>query len=48
MWSDPSKDIEDWEVSKRGAGYLFGERVVKSFNHLNNLQMIARAHQLVD
>ena len=27
MWSDP-EDIETWIVSNRGAGYLFGCRVV--------------------
>jgi diadenosine tetraphosphatase ApaH/serine/threonine PP2A family protein phosphatase len=27
MWSDP-EDIETWIVSNRGAGYLFGWRVV--------------------
>lgn len=46
MWSDP-EDIETWIVSNRGAGYLFGWRVVNEFNHLNDLELICRAHQLV-
>lgn len=46
MWSDP-EDIEGWAVSTRGAGFLFGEDIVKQFNHENNLDLIARAHQLV-
>ncbi|KAG5642280.1 Serine/threonine-protein phosphatase 6 catalytic subunit [Asterophora parasitica] len=46
MWSDPD-DIPDWGLSPRGAGWLFGESVVKEFNHMNDLTMIARAHQLV-
>lgn len=46
MWSDP-EDIETWSVSPRGAGWLFGRQVTKEFNHLNGLELIARAHQLV-
>eukprot|EP00163_Fabomonas_tropica_P011455 TRINITY_DN2216_c0_g1_i1.p1 TRINITY_DN2216_c0_g1~~TRINITY_DN2216_c0_g1_i1.p1 ORF type:complete len:238 (-),score=44.04 TRINITY_DN2216_c0_g1_i1:412-1125(-) len=46
MWSDP-EDIEDWAVSPRGAGWLFGWRVTKEFTHLNGVSLICRAHQLV-
>jgi len=48
MWSDP-EDIHDetWLVSPRGAGYLFGARVVSEFAHCNGLELLCRAHQLV-
>ncbi|KAF8076030.1 serine threonine specific protein phosphatase [Lyophyllum atratum] len=46
MWSDPD-EVENWAVSPRGAGWLFGGSVTQQFNHINNLTMIARAHQLV-
>jgi serine/threonine-protein phosphatase 6 catalytic subunit len=50
MWSDP-EDLPDstgaWAVSPRGAGWLFGHSVTREFNHINNLKLIARAHQLV-
>jgi serine/threonine-protein phosphatase 6 catalytic subunit len=43
MWSDPS-DIETWAMNPRGAGWLYGSRVVSEFNHLNGIDLIARAH----
>ncbi|KAJ8502063.1 hypothetical protein ONZ51_g137 [Trametes cubensis] len=46
MWSDPD-DVENWAVSPRGAGWLFGGSVTREFNHVNSLRLIARAHQLV-
>jgi len=46
VWSDP-EDIETWQVSPRGAGWLFGSRVTNEFVCINNLDLIARAHQLV-
>lgn len=42
-----SPDIEGWGVSPRGAGYLFGQDVVQTFNHDNDIDLVARAHQLV-
>ena len=46
LWSDPD-EIDGWGLSPRGAGFLFGADVVKKFNHINDLSLIARAHQLV-
>mmetsp|Transcript_19381 Transcript_19381/g.38377 ORF Transcript_19381/g.38377 Transcript_19381/m.38377 type:complete len:308 (-) Transcript_19381:362-1285(-) len=46
MWSDP-EDIQHWQPSSRGAGWLFGSKVTNHFNHINGLQLICRAHQLV-
>lgn len=34
-------------MSPRGAGFLFGNDVVEQFNHNNDIELIARAHQLV-
>jgi diadenosine tetraphosphatase ApaH/serine/threonine PP2A family protein phosphatase len=47
VWSDP-EDVETWAVSPRGAGWLFGDKVATEFNHVNGLNLIARAHQLVN
>lgn len=47
MWSDPD-NIDTWVISSRGAGWLFGAQVTQEFNHLNGLELIARAHQLAN
>ncbi|KAJ4473744.1 Metallo-dependent phosphatase-like protein [Lentinula aciculospora] len=47
MWSDPEELMDNWAVSPRGAGWLFGGSVTREFNHVNGLSLIARAHQLV-
>ncbi|TID30162.1 hypothetical protein CANINC_001254 [Pichia inconspicua] len=46
VWSDPD-NVDTWAISPRGAGWLFGAKVAREFNHINNLTLIARAHQLV-
>jgi len=46
MWSDP-EEMSGWGVSPRGAGFLFGKDKVDEFNHRNEINLIARAHQLV-
>jgi diadenosine tetraphosphatase ApaH/serine/threonine PP2A family protein phosphatase len=44
LWSDPDSDRNGWQVSSRGAGYLFGADIVDKFNRENGLDLIARAH----
>lgn len=47
MWSDPDESVQTWGNSSRGAGWLFGSEVAREFNYVNNLNLVARAHQLV-
>ncbi|OMJ65874.1 hypothetical protein SteCoe_37490 [Stentor coeruleus] len=46
VWSDPD-DRQGWAISPRGTGFTFGMDISVQFNHINNLTLIARAHQLV-
>jgi len=46
LWSDP-EEIDSWSISPRGAGWLFGSKVTSEFNQTNGLNLICRAHQLV-
>jgi len=46
MWSDP-EEIETWQLSPRGAGWLFGSKVTAEFVSINGLNYVARSHQLV-
>jgi len=46
MWADP-EEVDGWATSARGAGWLFGESVTKEFCHVNGMELVARAHQLV-
>ena len=46
LWSAP-EDIEDWEQNPRGAGVIFGSKLVDKFLKANNIDYIVRAHQLI-
>lgn len=50
LWSDPQDagQRDGWQLSQRGAGYLFGEDLTRTFNHRNGLDFIARAHQVAE
>lgn len=44
MWSDPNDDIEGFDISPRGSGYLFGSKVLDNFLKNNKLKRIIRSH----
>lgn len=47
MWSDPDMgDNPGFTYSSRGAGYLFGEGVLKKFLERNGVECVIRAHQI--
>jgi len=47
LWSDPDEDIDGWKGSPRGSGWLFGKDISQKWNYHNGLDIIVRAHQLV-
>ena len=48
LWSDPEKLISGWENSDRGVSYVFGRDVLEEFVKKNDLDLICRAHQVVE
>ncbi|KFD51426.1 hypothetical protein M514_07639 [Trichuris suis] len=47
LWADPDDAVTGWVNSSRGTSYLFGVNVVLEFCEKMNIDMIARAHQVV-
>lgn len=48
LWSDPEKDIIGWGENDRGVSYTFGPDVVAKFLRKHDLDLIVRAHQVVE
>lgn len=56
LWADPCyldmknevSDIPDWEPNERGVSYVFSPRIVDQFLERFNLDLIVRAHQVVE
>lgn len=48
LWADPEKEIMGWEESDRGVSYIFGPDAVTSFLNKFDLDLVVRAHQVVE
>ena len=48
VWSDPDKNVLDFEENDRAVSVVFGEKIVTEFNKKNDIDLIIRAHQVVD
>lgn len=48
LWSDPDKDVVEWGDNDRGVSFTFGTSVVINFLAKHNLDLICRAHQVVE
>uniref|UniRef100_A0A0E0GKE6 Serine/threonine-protein phosphatase n=1 Tax=Oryza nivara TaxID=4536 RepID=A0A0E0GKE6_ORYNI len=48
LWSDPGKDVQGWGMNDRGVSYTFGADKVSEFLEKHDLDLICRAHQVVE
>ena len=48
LWSDPEAGMKGWGESDRGVSYVFGEDVVTKFLARTDLDLVCRAHQVVE
>jgi len=48
LWSDPDKDVSGWGDNDRGVSYTFGSDVVRKFLDEHDLDLVCRAHQVVE
>jgi serine/threonine-protein phosphatase PP1 catalytic subunit len=49
LWADPDKETDSWgENFDRNISYVFGEKVVTDFLRKQNMDLMVRAHQVVE
>eukprot|EP00439_Symbiodinium_sp_Y106_P082413 s218_g21.t2 len=48
LWSDPEKEISGWGENDRGVSFTFGPDVVAGFLRKHSLDLVCRAHQVVE
>ena len=48
LWSDPDPDVPGWGYNARGVSYTFGRDIVAEFLAEHDLDLICRAHQVVE
>lgn len=48
LWSDPDPDVPGWGYNARGVSYTFGRDIVSEFLATHDLDLICRAHQVVE
>jgi diadenosine tetraphosphatase ApaH/serine/threonine PP2A family protein phosphatase len=48
LWSDPDKDISGWGDNDRGVSFTFGADIVTKFLQRHDLDLVCRAHQVVE
>ncbi len=48
LWSDPDKDVVGWGENDRGVSYTFGPDILSKFLRKQDMDLVCRAHQVVE
>lgn len=48
LWSDPDGDSSGWGENDRGVSFTFGRDIVENMLNTHDLDLICRAHQVVE
>jgi len=48
LWADPDPNVLGWGYNARGVSYTFGHDIIAEFLQKHNLDLICRAHQVVE
>ena len=48
LWSDPESSKQYWPENDRGVSYTFNEKILTKFLENNELDLVCRAHQVVE
>lgn len=48
LWADPDETVVGWGLNDRGVSYTFGADVVTEFLNQHKLQLVCRAHEVVE
>eukprot|EP01032_Pedospumella_encystans_P017865 gene17865-20347_t len=48
LWADPDQNVMGWGYNARGVSYTFGHDIISDFLARHGLDLICRAHQVVE
>lgn len=48
LWSDPSREAKGWGMNDRGVSFTFGPEKVAEFLMQHDMDLVCRAHQVID
>lgn len=48
LWADPDSNVMGWGYNQRGVSYTFGHDIISDFLSRHGLDLICRAHQVVE